>query len=186
MNEVWSARYSPADLPSRWRAAPAKKRIWSTIGGISSARVTATGLPVLALSTATRSSARASRASAIRNKARLLTDGLASRQPGKAAAAAPMAVSTSLAPDTGDSRYSSPVLGSTSRAAAPSFVATYVPPTKFERPDVPVPPRSELWLLTDPPRALPMARRHSAPGRWTVTAQLRRGHSYRRMVLKQA
>ena len=28
--------YSPALLPSRWRAAVAKKRIWSTIGGISS------------------------------------------------------------------------------------------------------------------------------------------------------
>ena len=30
--------YSPALLPSRWRAAVAKKRIWSTIGGISSLR----------------------------------------------------------------------------------------------------------------------------------------------------
>src|ERR1700678_2121780 len=58
MNEVWSAMYSPADLPSRWRAAPAKKRTWSTRGGISSARVTATGLPVLADSTRTRSRGR--------------------------------------------------------------------------------------------------------------------------------
>ena len=33
--------YSPALLPSRWRAAVAKKRIWSTIGGISSERVSA-------------------------------------------------------------------------------------------------------------------------------------------------
>ena len=30
--------YSPADLPSSTRAAPAKKRIWSHIGGTSSVR----------------------------------------------------------------------------------------------------------------------------------------------------
>ncbi len=96
--------YSPADLPSRWRAAPAKKRIWSTIGGISSDRVTANGLPVFSHSTRTRSSARPSRASAIRNRARLRSDGVASRQPGKAACAAAMAASTSPAPDTGASR----------------------------------------------------------------------------------
>ena len=37
----------PADLPSSIRAAPAKKRIWSTAGGISSLVVSAIGLPVL-------------------------------------------------------------------------------------------------------------------------------------------
>ena len=42
--------YSPADRPSSIRAAPAKNRIWSTIGGISSAMVRATGLPVFWLS----------------------------------------------------------------------------------------------------------------------------------------
>ena len=84
INEVWSFMYSPADLPSRWRAAPAKNRIWSTSGGISSAMVTATGLPVFSHSTRTRSSARASKASAMRNRARLRSDGVASRHPGKA------------------------------------------------------------------------------------------------------
>ncbi len=39
--------YSPADRPSSTRAAPEKNRIWSIIGGISSDRVRATGLPVL-------------------------------------------------------------------------------------------------------------------------------------------
>jgi len=39
-------------------------------------------------------------------------------------------------------------------ALVPSTVATYFPPTKFDRPGDPVPPRPELWLLTDPPRVL--------------------------------
>ena len=38
--------YSPAARPSSTRAAPAKNRIWSTIGGISSLAVSACGLPV--------------------------------------------------------------------------------------------------------------------------------------------
>ncbi|WP_409496188.1 hypothetical protein [Amycolatopsis sp. cmx-11-12] len=38
--------YSPADRPSRTRAAPAKNRNWSTIIGSSSAAVSAIGLPV--------------------------------------------------------------------------------------------------------------------------------------------
>ena len=119
--DVWSAMYSPADLPSRCRAAPAKKRIWSTIGGISSDNVTATGLPVLALSTATSSSARASMASAMRKRARLRSDGVASLHPGKAAVAAAMAASTSSAPDTGASKFGSPVLGSSSVDDVPDF-----------------------------------------------------------------
>ena len=45
--------YSPADLPSNILAAPAKNRIWSTIGGISSAMVTWLGLPVLRPSAST-------------------------------------------------------------------------------------------------------------------------------------
>ena len=49
--------YSPGDLPSSTRAAPAKNRIWSTIGGISSDIVSETGLPVFSLSIATSSSA---------------------------------------------------------------------------------------------------------------------------------
>jgi hypothetical protein len=39
MKEVIPSMYSPADFPSRQRAAPAKKRIWSTIAGISSSIV---------------------------------------------------------------------------------------------------------------------------------------------------
>ena len=56
--------YSPAALPSRTRAAPAKNRSWSTIGGISSLAVSAWILPVFSDSSAMSSSARASIASA--------------------------------------------------------------------------------------------------------------------------
>ena len=65
MNDVWPAMYSPAARPSSTRAAPAKKRIWSTIGGISSLAVSARGLPVFSASSSTSSSACASIASAI-------------------------------------------------------------------------------------------------------------------------
>jgi hypothetical protein len=57
--------YSPAERPSSMRAAPAKNRIWSIIGGTSSDAVSPSGLPVLRDSAATNSSARASIASAI-------------------------------------------------------------------------------------------------------------------------
>ena len=53
IHEVWFSMYSPADLPSNILAAPAKNRIWSTIGGISSAIVTWLGLPVLRPSAST-------------------------------------------------------------------------------------------------------------------------------------
>ena len=69
MNDVMLRMYSPALLPSRWRAAVAKKRIWSTIGGISSLRVRWVGLPQFSTSSAISSSARASTASAMRNSA---------------------------------------------------------------------------------------------------------------------
>ena len=123
--------YSPADLPSRSLAAPARKRIWSIIGGISSDIVKATGLPVFSVSAATRSSARASSASAMRNSARLRSEGVASRHAGKADAAARNARSTSTASETGASANTSPVDGSISSAVRPSLLSTYSPSTKF-------------------------------------------------------
>ena len=60
--------YSPAARPSRSRAAPAKNRTWSTITGISSAIVTANGLPVFSHSARTSSSAPDSMASATRER----------------------------------------------------------------------------------------------------------------------
>ena len=58
----------------------AKKRIWSTIGGISSERVNPIGLPVFSTSRAISSSARDSIASAMRNTASERSDGVVSRQ----------------------------------------------------------------------------------------------------------
>src|SRR5215472_15314572 len=116
MNEVNPDMYSPAERPSSILAAPAKNRIWSTIGGISSDSVSATGLPVLRDSAATSSSALASIASAILMRARLRSDGVASRQVSNASAAAANAASTSAFPDKGAVAYASPVLGLTTSA----------------------------------------------------------------------
>ena len=58
------------------------------------------GLPVFSLSSAIRSAARASTASAIRYRARLRSLGVESLHSSKAAAA-PMAASMSAAPDSG-------------------------------------------------------------------------------------
>ena len=98
---VWSFMYSPADLPSRTRAAPAKNRSWSTIGGISSLMVSAMGLPVFRPSTSANSWERASTASASLSRARLRSAGVVSFQVVKASAAVRSAVSTSSAVDTG-------------------------------------------------------------------------------------
>ena len=95
--------YSPAALPCRMRAAPAKNRSWSTHGGSSSAMVSATGFPVFRHSASTRSAARSSTASAIFSRARLRCAGVASRQASRAASALRSAASTSCGPDTGAS-----------------------------------------------------------------------------------
>ena len=126
------AMYSPALLPSRLRAAAAKKRIWSTIGGISSEAVRATGLPVFSTSTAISSSARDSMASAMRNRARERWDGVVSRHPGKASAAAVIAASTSADPESGAVAYFSPVTGLTTSSVCPSAASTDLPLTKLE------------------------------------------------------
>ena len=88
MKEVWSSMYSPADLPSSTRAAPAKKRKWSTVGGISSLAVRPSGLPVSRHSAATNSSARDSSASAIRSRASERSCGVVRPQEPKARCAA--------------------------------------------------------------------------------------------------
>ena len=111
--DVWSRRYSPADRPSSTRAAPAKKRSWSTLGGTSSVLAMASGLPVLRHSAAVSSPARRSTASANLSRASERSAGVLSRQVPNAACAARIASSTSAADDTGAAAYASPVLGST-------------------------------------------------------------------------
>ena len=125
--------YSAAALPSRWRAAVAKKRSWSTIGGISSERVSATGLPVFSTSTAISSSARASTASAMRNSASDRSAGVVSRHVSNASAAACIAASTSSGPDRTASPYCSPVTGLTTGVVRPSAASTCLPLTKLEK-----------------------------------------------------
>src|SRR5579872_3725855 len=125
--------YSPALRPSSTRAAPAKNRIWSTAGGISSLAISARGLPVLRHSASISSSARVSKASAIFSSARLRSDGVVSRHDSNAVAAALSAVSTSRDPETGARVYASPVPGSTTSLVRPSAVSTYLPSSKFCR-----------------------------------------------------
>lgn len=120
--------YSPAERPSSIRAAPAKKRIWSTIGGISSERVSPVGLPVFSTSAAISSSARSSKASAIFSRAFWRSAGVVSRQPGKASAAAAIAASTSACPDSGAVAYASPVAGLTTSVVRPSAASRNSPP----------------------------------------------------------
>ena len=80
--------YSPADLPSSTRAAPAKNRSWSSIGGISSLAVRAWGLPVFSPSRRMKSSARASMASANFSSAVWRSPGVVSPHVSKAVEAA--------------------------------------------------------------------------------------------------
>ena len=93
--------YSPADLPSSTRAAPAKNRKWSEAYGISSDIVSPSGLPVSLHSTALISSTRASIASAILSSAVARSLGVVSPQDSNASAAAVYARSTSSALDIG-------------------------------------------------------------------------------------
>ena len=87
--------YSPVALPSSTRAAPAKKRIWSTIGGISSDIARGTGFPVFSDSMATSSSAFSSITSASLSRARCRSLGVDHRHFSKARPAAWKAWSTS-------------------------------------------------------------------------------------------
>ena len=81
--------YSPAALPSSTRAAPAKNRSWSTIGGISSLAVSACGLPVFSDSSAISSSALASIASANFSRACCRSLGVVRPHSSNAVSAAP-------------------------------------------------------------------------------------------------
>jgi len=80
--------YSPADLPSSTRHAPAKNRIWSTIGGISSAIVTWLGFPVLRPSASTSACACFSTSSAKSSNAFCRADGVVRFQSANAFSAA--------------------------------------------------------------------------------------------------
>lgn len=96
--EVWSPSYSAADLPSRWRAAPAKKEVLSTVPGTSNSVESLIGLPHWRDSTYAKSSACSARTAAKRCIASARSAGVAPDQPGNASRAAATAASTSAVP----------------------------------------------------------------------------------------
>ena len=118
--EVCPARYSPALRPSSTRAAPAKKRSWSTDGGTSSLTVSERGLPVSAHSRSTNSCARSSRESAMRSSASWRSAGVVRPQVSKARSAAVHAASTSAGEETGAWATTRPVAGSSTCEVGPS------------------------------------------------------------------
>ncbi|CAM5660864.1 hypothetical protein SALBM217S_01497 [Streptomyces griseoloalbus] len=120
--------YSPAERPSSIRAAPAKKRIWSTIGGISSVRVSPTAVGVLHLG-------RDEFLGALLEGVRDLQQGLLPLGRGGVAPAGEglgggrhLAASTSACPDSGAVAYASPVAGLTTSVVRPSAASRNSPP----------------------------------------------------------
>src|SRR3954470_5788970 len=102
--------YSPADLPSRLRAAPAKKRRLSAENGISS-REAINGLPTLRDSICASSSALSSITSASLCRSSERSFGVASSHSGRAFFARSTASSTSSADMFGTCAIVSPVAG---------------------------------------------------------------------------
>ncbi len=95
MDEVWSPEYSAVALPSRWRAAPAKKAMLSMLPGTSNSVASRTGFPVWLTSSAMSCSALASTSSASLASTVERSTGVAVFQPGSAARAEATAASTS-------------------------------------------------------------------------------------------
>src|SRR5581483_4814872 len=121
--------YSPADLPSRLRAAPAKKRRLSAENGISS-REAISGLPTFRDSSCASSSAFSSSTSASLWRSSDRSFGVASSHAGSALAAASTARSTSSAPHRGTSAIVSPVAGLITSIVSPEAASTHSPPMK--------------------------------------------------------
>src|SRR5690348_2565165 len=119
--------YSPDDLPSSCRAAPAKKRRLSAENGISS-REAMSGLPTFSDSSCASSSAFSSStpASACRSSERSF--GVFSSQSGSTAFASWTARSTSSAEHFGTSAITSPVAGAITSIVSPLTLSAHSPP----------------------------------------------------------
>src|SRR5215472_5846910 len=122
--------YSPADLPSRLRAAPAKKRRLSAENGISS-REAMSGLPTFTDSSCASSSALSSIRSASLRRNSERSFGVFSSQSGSAASAASTARSTSSAPQRGTSAIVSPVAGAITSIVSPEDASASSPPIRI-------------------------------------------------------
>src|SRR4051794_14701403 len=114
MTLVRPSRYSPEALPSRLRAAAAKKRRLSIVSGTSNALENFSGLPVLRDSVRAKSSARSSSRPARRSSTAARSAGVMRLQTPlrKAARAAATARSASAAEASATSAIGSPVAGS--------------------------------------------------------------------------
>src|SRR3954453_755427 len=119
--------YSPADLPSSTRAAPAKKRRLSTENGISS-RDAISGLPTFSDSSCASSSACSSITSASACSSSERSFGVFSDHVGHAAFAAATARSTSSAEQRGTVATTSPVAGAITSIVSPDALSANSPP----------------------------------------------------------
>ena len=131
MIEVRPSEYSPAALPSRLRAAPAKKRRLSAMNGISSSKNALRGLPASADSRSASTSAFSSIASASLSSAVDRSPGVVVDQPSNAARAAATARSTSSEEESGACAMTSPVEGLITSSVAPSAASANSPLMKF-------------------------------------------------------
>src|SRR3954447_8966741 len=147
--EVYPLMYSPADLPSRLRAAPAKKRRLSAENGISS-REAMSGLPTLTDSSCASSSACSSSTSASLWRSSQRSFGVFSSHSGAAACAASTARSTSSAPQRGTSAIVSPVAGAITSIVSPEAASAKSPPIRIlycVAVVLMVPPCLDRWYL---------------------------------------
>ena len=159
--DVSPSSYSPTDRPSSSRAAPAKNRTWSSVGGISSVSTTRRGFPVSRTSRAPSSSACAASRSAAVSSASIRSRGVVRRQPRNASAATAQASSTSAGPESAASAHGSPVTGSTEVSRAPSAAGRVVPPITLPKNGV---------IAYSPPAKLSMLDESFSPRRsrrWT-------------------
>src|SRR4029079_3917594 len=120
--------YSPADLPSSCRAAPAKKRRLSAENGISS-REAISGFPTFSDSSCDSSSAFSSITSASLCRSSDRSFGVLSSPSGSAFFGASAARSTSSAEHFGTSAITSPVAGAITSIVSPDALSTQSPPT---------------------------------------------------------
>src|ERR1051325_1755985 len=121
--------YSPAGRPSSVRAAPAKNRKQSTVGGISSDFIAPSGLPTFSDSICASSSPAASMASASLSIISLRIRGVVSDQPSSnALRAAETARSTSSAVPLGTCAMTLPVAGLTISCASRPAPGVHSPP----------------------------------------------------------
>src|SRR5919204_6726247 len=150
IQDVYPRMYSPVDLPSSTRAAPAKKRRLSTHTGISSFAYES-GLPTFRDSSSASSSACSSIRSASFSSSSARSAGVESSHAGSAAFAAATARSTSSAPQRGTSAITSSVAGLMTSIVSPEAASTHSPPM------------NTCWVETVTPTSPPFVRSSLSP-----------------------